>query len=51
MFDKVDFHVNILLDVRAREDERDDAAMDLGQFNDDRVLTALLQIASNPNEH
>jgi len=41
----------ILQDRTARIDERDDAAMYLGQCDDDAALTALLQIASDPAEH
>lgn len=51
MMDKVERLINILLDNTARENERDDAAMDLGMFNDDRALAALLQVASNPHEN
>lgn len=50
MTDRVDLLINVLLDSAAREDERDDAAMDLGKFNDNRALKALLKVASNPNE-
>ncbi|MDP1608649.1 MAG: hypothetical protein Q8L98_04990 [Chlamydiales bacterium] len=50
MPDKIDFLVKILLSDTAREDERDDAAMDLGRFSDERALIALIQVASNPNE-
>ncbi|MBX9745246.1 MAG: hypothetical protein K2X08_08570 [Chlamydiales bacterium] len=50
MSDKIDFLVKILLSDTAREDERDDAAMDLGRFDDERALTALMQIASNSKE-
>lgn len=50
MPDKIDRLINVLLDNTAREDERDDTAMDLGKFDDERALIALLQIASNSNE-
>jgi hypothetical protein len=43
--------INILCDKTAKEDERDDAAMDLGTFNDDRALNALLQVGSNNKEN
>lgn len=46
--DKIDQLVEILLDVHARIDERDDAAMDLGKYNDERALNALLSIVLNP---
>ena len=51
MSDKVAFLINVLLDDTAREDEKDDAAMDLGKYDDDRALTVLSQVASNPNEN
>lgn len=47
--DKIDQLVKILLDSNARIDERDDAAIDLGKYNDDRALNALLSIVLNPN--
>jgi len=47
--DKIDQLVQVLLDINARIDERDDAAMDLGKYNDDRALNALLSIVLNPN--
>ena len=50
MIDKIELLISILLDNAAREDERDDAAMDLGKFDDSRALDALSQIASNPDE-
>lgn len=42
--DRVDLLIEVLLDVNARIDERDDAAIDLGKYNDDRALNALLSI-------
>jgi hypothetical protein len=45
--DRVAALVEILLDKNARIDERDDAAMDLGAYNDDRALSALLSIATD----
>jgi|ERR1700722_12790756 len=49
--DKVDLLVEVLLDVNARIDERDDAAMDLGEeFDDEVVLNALIQVAIDPGE-
>lgn len=46
--DKIDQLIEILLDINARVDERDDAALDLGKYNDDRALNALLSIALDP---
>ena len=46
--DKIGLLVEILLDVNARVDERDDAAIDLGKYDDDRALNALLSIATDP---
>ena len=50
MLDRVDLLINILCDQTAREDERHDAAMDLREFDDDRALNILLEVASNPTE-
>ncbi len=51
MHDEVDGLINVLFDKSAREDERDDAAMDLGSYTENRVLNALAKIASDPNEN
>lgn len=48
MTDRIDLLTEILNDVTAREDERDDAAMDLGDYDDGRALSALLEFISNP---
>ena len=37
------------MDNEARLDERDDAAMDLSQYNSPEVMDALIEIAKNPN--
>lgn len=50
MKDRAQLLIDVLLDKTAREDERDDAAMDLGQYNDIRALEALTKIASDPSE-
>ena len=50
MTDRIDLLSNILLDRSARVDERDDAAMDLGQYVDQRALDAVLIVATDPNE-
>lgn len=50
MLDRVDGLIDVLFDNTAREDERHDAAMDIGKYDDDRALSALLQLASNLNE-
>jgi len=42
--------VAILLDNEARPDERDDAAMYLGRYDEEEGLQALVQVASDPNE-
>ena len=39
-----------LLDNTAREDERHDAAMDLGEYDSDEAISALAKVASDPNE-
>lgn len=50
MPDRVNFLIKILFDATAREDERHDAIMDMSDYNDDRVLNALLLIGSDSNE-
>lgn len=39
--------ISVLIDSEARIDERDDAAMDLGEYDDDRALSALLMVGSD----
>jgi hypothetical protein len=51
MTDQVDLLIAILFDNEAREDERHDAAMDIGDFDDHRALNALMKIAANPAEN
>ena len=50
MTDRVDLLIAILLDRTAREDERHDAAMDIGAYNDDRALNILTRLGSDPSE-
>lgn len=50
ILNRLDLLIEILVDHNAREDERHDAAMDIGSFIDDRALNVLLQIGSNPYE-
>ncbi|NNM43553.1 MAG: hypothetical protein HKM07_04355, partial [Chlamydiae bacterium] len=47
--DRIGLLVEILIDINARVDERDDAAMYLGEYDDDRALNALLSIVLDPN--
>jgi HEAT repeat protein len=42
--------IEILLDRQARIDERDDAAIDLGSFDDESALQALVIVASDASE-
>ena len=42
--------ISVLLDFTAELSERDDAAMDLGEFDDERALSALYMIANNHAE-
>jgi hypothetical protein len=42
--------IELLRDRTARIDERDDAAMDLGDSDDPRAIEALLAAGSDPNE-
>jgi hypothetical protein len=51
MPDRLDLLIELLFDATAREDEKHDATMDIGEFNDDRAINALLQIAIDPNEN
>lgn len=51
MKDIIQMLIEILLDKNLREDERDDAAMDLGEYNDLRALRALIKVASDPDEN
>ncbi len=41
--------VNVLLDETARIDERDDAAMDLDDYDYDYVIDALIKVGQDPN--
>lgn len=50
MKNRMELLIKILLDKTAREDERDDAALDLRNFNDLKALQALSIVASDPNE-
>ncbi len=50
MSDRVELLIDILLDKEAREDERQDAAMDLSEYIDQRALDALMKIATDPRE-
>jgi len=50
MKDKVDELIEVLNDVKAREDERHDAAMYLFEYDDPRVLDAFCKIGENENE-
>jgi hypothetical protein len=50
MKDQAQLLIDILLDKTAREDERDDAAIDLRKYKDCRVLNALTKIASDSDE-
>ncbi len=51
MLDKVDLLISLSFDHTAREDERHDATMDIGNYTDVHALNALIKIASNPNEN
>lgn len=50
MQDQIQLLIDILLDKNAREDERSDAAIDLGIHKDPRALQPLIEVASNPKE-
>ena len=42
--------ISVLRDRNARGDERDDAAMDLGSYDDVSALNAVLAVAVDPDE-
>jgi len=49
--DRKETLIQLLFDQNALDADRDDAAMDLGEeFEDNSVLDALIQVASNHNE-
>lgn len=43
--------IGVLLDKTAREDERDDAAMDLGSYPTKEALEALFKVAIDTTEN
>ena len=47
---KIELLIEILLDPSASIAERDDAAMDLSDYNCDLALNTLVQVAKNINE-
>lgn len=49
-YERVGLLIKILLDPSARVDEKDDVAMDLGDYDDERALFALFEAGSNLNE-
>jgi len=50
MKEKLNLLIDILLDKKARVDERDDAAIDLGRYNVKQGLFALIKVATDPSE-
>jgi HEAT repeat protein len=48
--DGISVLLEVLLDKSASLADRDDAAMNLGEYDEDRALTALLEVASDPSE-
>ena len=46
--DRVKLLVDLILDPNAADHEKDDAAMDLAEFNDDRALNALIKASQAP---
>lgn len=51
MPDRVDLLIQILLDRSADLSDRDDAAIDLGEFDDDRAIMALINVAKDLEEN
>jgi len=43
--------IGVLRDKMARVDERDDAAIDLGKYDDTEAFAALVEAAMDPDEH
>ncbi len=50
MKSKIDDLIQILCNSKASIAERDDAAMDLAEYRDDRAINALLQTSKNKDE-
>ncbi len=48
--DRIQLLVDIILDPNAKDHEKDDAAMDLAEYDDDRALQALIQVSQNPTK-
>lgn len=48
--DAITVLLEVLTDKSASLTDRDDAAINLGQYDEDRVLTTLLEVASDPAE-
>jgi len=48
--DRIQLLVDIILDPNAADYEKDDAAIDLAEFDDDRALDALLKASQTPCE-
>jgi hypothetical protein len=48
--DKIQLLVDIILDPNAADHEKDDAALDLAEFNDDHALNALIKASQNPSK-
>lgn len=51
MTSNIDLLIELLFNNEAREDEKEDAAMYLGKYKEEKVLKALLKVVSNPNEN
>lgn len=50
MQDRLKFLIDLLMDKTTSIADRDDAAMDLFEFNEDDALDALIKIAQDTNE-
>lgn len=49
-YERVTLLVDILLNINARVDERDDAAMDLSAYDDKRALDALITVVKRNDD-
>jgi hypothetical protein len=50
MNERLNFLIDVLLDSNATVSERDDAAMDLFEYDNNDALTALIKVAKNKDE-
>ncbi len=49
--DRIELLMDIISDPEAQDHEKDDAAMDLADLEDDRALSVLISVAQSPSEN